>query len=110
MPWIDEQASLGVRTASLLLGSMSNTLSDADQKELSAFLDTEQSKARMQTTVHAFTERCWDQCMTGSIGARFGRGEEACLSNCVERYVHSSIRVLTSRFLDTSLFIVCGVI
>ncbi|WFD23680.1 Mitochondrial import inner membrane translocase subunit tim8 [Malassezia equina] len=73
---------------------MSNTLTEADQKELNAFLDSEQSKARMQTTVHAFTERCWDQCMTGSIGARFGRGEEACLSNCVER------------FLDTSLFIV----
>ncbi|WFD27441.1 Mitochondrial import inner membrane translocase subunit tim8 [Malassezia nana] len=73
---------------------MSNTLTDADQKELSAFLESEQSKARVQTTVHAFTERCWDQCMTSSIGARFGRGEEACLSNCVER------------FLDTSLFIV----
>lgn len=69
----------------LRLGSMSNTLTEADQKELNAFLDSEQSKARMQTTVHAFTERCWDQCMTGSIGARFGRGEEACLSNCVER-------------------------
>ena len=69
---------------------MSQNLSEADQKELSTFLDSEQSKARMQSTVHAFTERCWDQCITSSIGSHFGRGEEACLSNCVERYVHSN--------------------
>ncbi|WFD37695.1 Mitochondrial import inner membrane translocase subunit tim8 [Malassezia japonica] len=73
---------------------MSANLTEADQKEMNAFLDAEQSKARVQSTVHAFTERCWDQCVTSSIGTRFGRGEEACLSNCVER------------FLDTSLFIV----
>ncbi|WFC98441.1 Mitochondrial import inner membrane translocase subunit tim8 [Malassezia yamatoensis] len=74
---------------------MSANLTDADQKELNTFLDAEQSKARVQTTVHSFTERCWDQCVTSSIGTRFGRGEEACLANCVER-----------SFLDTSLFIV----
>ncbi|WFD31356.1 non-specific serine/threonine protein kinase [Malassezia sp. CBS 17886] len=64
---------------------MSANLSEADQKELSTFLETEQSKARVQSGVHVFTERCWDQCITSSIGARFGRGEEACLANCVER-------------------------
>ncbi|PWN51988.1 putative TIM8-translocase of the mitochondrial inner membrane [Violaceomyces palustris] len=69
-------------------------LGEADQKELQAFLDAEQAKARVQSSIHTFTDRCWDQCITSSIGARFGRGEEACLSNCVER------------FLDTSLFIV----
>ncbi|EDP43219.1 hypothetical protein MGL_2229 [Malassezia globosa CBS 7966] len=74
---------------------MSQNLTDEDQKELSTFLDAEQAKARVQSTVHAFTERCWDQCVKSSIGSHFGRGEEACLSNCVER------------FLDTSLFIVC---
>jgi mitochondrial import inner membrane translocase subunit tim8 len=70
---------------------MSANLSDADQKEIAAFLDTEQAKARVQATVHAFTERCWDQCMTSSIGARFNRGEEACLSNCVERCVSAGV-------------------
>ena len=67
--------------------TMSANLSETDQKELNSFLDAEQAKARVQSSVHAFTERCWDQCMTGSIGARSGRGEEACLSNCVERCV-----------------------
>ncbi|EPQ29060.1 uncharacterized protein PFL1_03349 [Pseudozyma flocculosa PF-1] len=69
-------------------------LGEADQKELQAFLDSEQAKARVQSSIHQFTDRCWDQCIKSSIGASFGRGEEACLSNCVER------------FLDTSLFIV----
>ncbi|SPO42449.1 probable TIM8 - Translocase of the mitochondrial inner Membrane [Moesziomyces antarcticus] len=69
-------------------------LADADQKELQTFLDAEQAKARVQSSIHTFTDRCWDQCIKSSIGSSFGRGEEACLSNCVER------------FLDTSLFIV----
>ena len=31
-------------------------LSEADQKELQSFLDTEQAKARVQNSVHNFTE------------------------------------------------------
>ncbi|TKY90950.1 hypothetical protein EX895_000948 [Sporisorium graminicola] len=69
-------------------------LAEADQKELQTFLDAEQAKARVQSSIHTFTDRCWDQCVKSSIGSSFGCGEEACLSNCVER------------FLDTSLFIV----
>ena len=75
----------------LSFATMSQNLTDEDQKELSTFLDAEQAKARVQSTVHAFTERCWDQCVKSSIGSHFGRGEEACLSNCVERYVHAII-------------------
>ncbi|SGY79090.1 BQ5605_C008g05036 [Microbotryum silenes-dioicae] len=64
------------------------------QRELQAFLEQEQTKARLQTSIHTFTDMCWDKCITGSIGGRFSRGEESCLVNCVDR------------FLDTSLFIV----
>ncbi|SCV70797.1 BQ2448_3559 [Microbotryum intermedium] len=77
----------------------------ATQRELQAFLEQEQTKARLQTSIHTFTDMCWDKltgasssssprCITGSIGGRFSRGEESCLVNCVDR------------FLDTSLFIV----
>ncbi|KAL8290287.1 hypothetical protein RQP46_003226 [Phenoliferia psychrophenolica] len=66
----------------------------ATQKELQSFLEQEQAKARMQTSIHTFTDLCWDKCITGTPGARFSRGEEGCLVNCVDR------------FLDTSLFIV----
>ncbi|KAM0755739.1 hypothetical protein T439DRAFT_320453 [Meredithblackwellia eburnea MCA 4105] len=66
----------------------------ATQKELQVFLEQEQAKARLQTSIHTFTDMCWDKCITGSISNRFSRGEEGCLVNCVDR------------FLDTSLFIV----
>ncbi|KZV94116.1 putative TIM8-translocase of the mitochondrial inner membrane [Exidia glandulosa HHB12029] len=67
---------------------------EATQKELQQFLDREQANMRMQSTIHTFTEMCWDKCITGSSFGRFSSKEEQCLSSCVER------------FLDTSLFIV----
>jgi len=67
---------------------------DATKKELNDFLEQEQAKAKLNASVHNFTEMCWTKCVTGSISTRFSRGEESCLTNCVDR------------FLDTSLFIV----
>ncbi len=62
-----------------------SSLRVAANVELQTFLDAEQAKARVQSSIHTFTDRCWDQCIKSSIGSSFGRGEEACLSNCVER-------------------------
>ncbi|BGP15086.1 hypothetical protein JCM10213_002769 [Rhodosporidiobolus nylandii] len=67
---------------------------EATRRDLQGFLEQEQTKARLQTQIHQFTDTCWDLCVKGQPGARFSRGEEACLVNCVDR------------FLDTSLFIV----
>ncbi|KAK4055722.1 Mitochondrial import inner membrane translocase subunit tim8 [Microbotryomycetes sp. JL201] len=66
----------------------------ATQRELQQFLEQEQAKARLQTSIHTFTDMCWDKCVTGTPGARFSKSEGNCLINCVDR------------FLDTSLFIV----
>ncbi|KAI8346906.1 Tim10/DDP family zinc finger-domain-containing protein [Choanephora cucurbitarum] len=68
-------------------------LSEVDQRELGQFLQAEQAKARVQQTVHSMTDSCWDKCIS-KINNKLDRTEEACLSNCVER------------FLDTSMFIV----
>ncbi|KAF9457096.1 Tim10/DDP family zinc finger-domain-containing protein [Collybia nuda] len=67
---------------------------ETTQKELSNFLEKEQAQARLHTSIHKFTGLCWDKCITGTPSTKFSRGEEACLTNCVER------------FLDTSLFMV----
>ncbi|KAF7726905.1 Mitochondrial import inner membrane translocase subunit tim8 [Apophysomyces ossiformis] len=67
--------------------------SENDQRELAQFLEAENAKARIQQTVHSLTDTCWDKCV-GKVNNKLDRSEEACLSNCVER------------FLDTSLFIV----
>ncbi|KAI9268012.1 Tim10/DDP family zinc finger-domain-containing protein [Phascolomyces articulosus] len=67
--------------------------SEADQRELAQFLEGENAKARVQQTVHSLTDSCWDKCIS-KVNNKLDRSEEACLANCVER------------FLDTSVFIV----
>ncbi|CDS03774.1 hypothetical protein LRAMOSA01175 [Lichtheimia ramosa] len=66
---------------------------EQDQRELAQFLEGENAKARVQQTVHTLTDGCWDKCIS-KINNKLDRSEEACLANCVER------------FLDTSMFIV----
>ncbi|KAJ7786032.1 hypothetical protein B0H16DRAFT_1295574 [Mycena metata] len=64
------------------------------QKELAVFLEKQQAEARLHQSIHNFTGIWFVPCVTGTPSTRFSRGEESCLSNCVER------------FLDTSLFMV----
>ncbi|CAB4484645.1 hypothetical protein RhiirA5_266810 [Rhizophagus irregularis] len=66
---------------------------EATQKELGKFLESENARMRLQQSIHTFTDLCWDKCIN-KISNKIDRGEETCLTNCVER------------FLDTSLFIV----
>ncbi|KAJ7783487.1 Tim10/DDP family zinc finger-domain-containing protein [Mycena maculata] len=73
---------------------MADKFDEATQKELSSFLEKQQAEARLHASIHNFTGICWDKCVTGTPSNRFSRAEESCLSNCVER------------FLDTSLFMV----
>ncbi|THU94848.1 hypothetical protein K435DRAFT_667492, partial [Dendrothele bispora CBS 962.96] len=61
------------------------------QKELAAFLEKEQTQAKLHSTVHTFTTMCWDKCVTSTPSTRFSRGEESCLMNCVDRFLDSSI-------------------
>ncbi|TKA57733.1 hypothetical protein B0A53_00882 [Rhodotorula sp. CCFEE 5036] len=37
-----------------------------------------------------------EHCIKGAPGARFSRGEEACLSNCVDRFLDSSLFIVKS--------------
>lgn len=69
-------------------------LSVQEQQELAKFLETENSKARIQQSIHTFTDVCWDRCMTGKLGNRLSGSEETCLQNCVERFLDTSIYVL----------------
>ncbi|ORZ38913.1 Tim10/DDP family zinc finger-domain-containing protein, partial [Catenaria anguillulae PL171] len=79
--------------SALAASAATQQLDAASQQELQAFLESENSKARVQSQVHTFTEMCFNKCVT-KAGNRLSSSEESCLSNCVER------------FLDTSIFIV----
>jgi len=66
-------------------------LDAATQKQLNEFLEQEQVQARVSERIHTFTEMCWDKCITTTPSTRFSRGEESCLSNCIDRFLDSSI-------------------
>ncbi|GAA5902909.1 hypothetical protein JCM6882_009158 [Rhodosporidiobolus microsporus] len=73
-----------------------DSFDEATRRELQVFLEQEQTKARLQTQIHQFTDTCWDLCVKGAPGARFSRGEEACLVNCVDRFLDSSLFIVKS--------------
>ncbi|KAK7463787.1 Mitochondrial import inner membrane translocase subunit tim8 [Stygiomarasmius scandens] len=70
---------------------MSEPKFDEATQELAAFLEKEQTQAKLHSTVHNFTTMCWDKCVTSTPSTRFSRGEESCLMNCVDRFLDSSI-------------------
>jgi len=69
-------------------------LDAASQKQLNEFLEQEQVQARVAERIHTFTEMCWDKCITGTPSTRFSRSEESCLSNCIDRFLDSSIHMV----------------
>lgn len=97
------------------------------QKELATFVEQEQAKARLTSTIHSMTgesrvgcsqsaprgrctelrrlaDMCFDKCVPKAPDARFSRGEESCLVNCVDRFLDTSS---ASRFCTFS-FLVCS--
>ncbi|KAI8924984.1 Tim10/DDP family zinc finger protein, partial [Entophlyctis helioformis] len=68
-------------------------LTDSQQKELQSFLASEQQRAAFQAQVHEFTETCWDKCIT-KIRPSLDKSEEVCISNCVERFVDTTVVLL----------------
>ncbi|CAG8540444.1 6268_t:CDS:2 [Ambispora gerdemannii] len=48
---------------------------ETSQRELTKFLEGENAKARLQQSVHMFTDLCWDKCI-GKIGNKLDRLEE----------------------------------
>jgi len=63
---------------------------DATKKEIQTALVQGQRQAQAHGQLLAFTSMCWDKCITGTPGTRFARGEEACIANCIDRFVDTS--------------------
>uniref|UniRef100_A0A131X8D5 Mitochondrial import inner membrane translocase subunit n=1 Tax=Hyalomma excavatum TaxID=257692 RepID=A0A131X8D5_9ACAR len=65
-------------------------------REMQQFLAVEQQKAQFQAQVHRLNEICWDKCMD-KPGTKLDGRTETCLSNCVERFIDTSLSI-TNRF------------
>ncbi|KAI8915207.1 hypothetical protein PhCBS80983_g01334 [Powellomyces hirtus] len=71
---------------------------DLDEKskaELVQFVENEQRRANFQSTVHQYTDTCWDKCIT-KVKPALDKSDEVCLTNCVERFLDSTILLLNS--------------
>ncbi|XP_039962499.1 mitochondrial import inner membrane translocase subunit Tim8 [Bactrocera neohumeralis] len=73
--------------------SLSSVSSD---KELQDFLLVEKQKAQVNAQIHEFNDICWEKCI-GKPGSKLDSSTETCLSNCVDRFIDTSLLV-TQRF------------
>ncbi|XP_075234940.1 translocase of inner membrane 8 [Lycorma delicatula] len=76
--------------------STSFSSSDKNDKELQEFLLIEKQKATINAQIHEFTDICWDKCME-KPSSKLDYKTEACLSNCVERFIDVS-QLIANRF------------
>lgn len=70
------------------------SLNDSSKKQLASFLDSENSKQRVQMQIHDFTNSCFKRCVTNVTNPELSQQEEQCLSNCVNRFLDANIRIV----------------
>ncbi|KAI8592483.1 mitochondrial import inner membrane translocase subunit TIM8 [Geranomyces variabilis] len=70
-------------------------LDEKSKQELVQFVENEQRRANFQSTVHQYTDVCWDKCIT-KVKPTLDKSDEVCLTNCVERFLDSTILLLNS--------------
>lgn len=68
----------------------------ANDKELQEFLLIEKQKAQVNAQIHEFNEICWEKCI-GKPSQKLDHATETCLSNCVDRFIDTSL-LITRRF------------
>ncbi|KAK8049328.1 hypothetical protein PG994_011058 [Apiospora phragmitis] len=74
-------------------------LNDKDKAELRLFLNNENQKARVQSTVHSLTDMCFKKCIISNIKqGKLDKTEEGCMANCADRFL--DISALTMKHLQ----------
>ncbi|SCV99337.1 LAFE_0A00936g1_1 [Lachancea fermentati] len=69
-------------------------LDDGSKKEIMTFLEAENSKQKVQMSVHQFTNMCFKQCVPAINNGDLSTHEEQCLNNCVNRFLDTNIRIV----------------
>ena len=67
-------------------------------------LQVAQETNSMMTQMHHVNEVCWDICISGNPSSSFSSREQACLPNCVERFVDTTL-LITNRSVLTSKYL-----
>ncbi|CEP60979.1 protein transporter TIM8 LALA0_S02e04038g [Lachancea lanzarotensis] len=71
-----------------------SNLDDNSKKEIMTFLESENSKQKVQMSIHQFTNICFKQCASNVSNGNLSSQEETCLRNCVNRFLDTNIRIV----------------
>ncbi|ETS76523.1 Mitochondrial import inner membrane translocase subunit TIM8 [Pestalotiopsis fici W106-1] len=75
-------------------------LNEQDKQQLRTFLNNENQKARVQSTIHSLTDVCFKKCITGPIkSGQMDKNEQSCMANCADRFL--DVSSLTMKNLQT---------
>ncbi|EEQ38377.1 hypothetical protein EJF18_30775 [Clavispora lusitaniae] len=72
------------------------SLDDASRKEILEFIEAENSKSKVQMSIHNFTDMCFKKCNENKqiTSNSLDKAEEQCLSNCLNRFLDTNIKVV----------------
>ncbi|KAH3679484.1 hypothetical protein WICMUC_000929 [Wickerhamomyces mucosus] len=70
------------------------SLDDSSKQEILQFIEAENSKSKVQTSVHQFTNLCFKKCVSSINDGTLTSNEESCLTNCVNRFLDVNIKVV----------------
>jgi len=76
--------------------SPSSSIDTSSAGNIQQAVAMEQQKLQFMQQVHKLNDVCWDMCLGSPSSSLSGR-EETCLTNCVERFVDTSV-LLVNRF------------
>ncbi|KAF5118491.1 hypothetical protein DV454_000538 [Geotrichum candidum] len=72
-----------------------SNLDETSRKEIMQWVESENSKSKVQMSIHNFTDMCFKKCITGPITSNtLDRNEESCLSNCLNRFLDTNISIV----------------
>ncbi|CCC72201.1 hypothetical protein NCAS_0J02220 [Naumovozyma castellii] len=69
-------------------------LDDSSKKEIAAFLESENSKQKVQMSIHQLTNTCFKNCVSSITDSNLNAQEEECLSSCVNKFLDTNIRLV----------------
>lgn len=72
------------------------SLDDNSRKEILEFIEAENSKSKVQMSIHNFTDMCFKKCNENRpiTSNALDKTEEQCLSNCLNRFLDTNIKVV----------------
>lgn len=71
-------------------------LDEPSRKEIMQFIESENSKSKVQMSIHSFTDMCFKKCNANKpvTSATLDFAEEQCLTNCLNRFLDTNIKVV----------------